>query len=223
MKRKWLAVGIIVLFILLGGNTTYGFSMELICDAGGPYYGVPNEVIQFMGTAYDGMEPYSWYWDFGDGAISEEQNPTHAYAVAGLYNVTLTVTDVEGTTASNETTARITTAYGPRVSIYNITGGYGVHATLINNYNHNLKNITWSFSITGGIFGLIHKIKNATIPVLYPNQEVVISSGIFFGWGSIDIYVMADYTGEYGIGYQRFFRTEAYSYPSSELVEMMPK
>jgi uncharacterized repeat protein (TIGR01451 family) len=37
-----------------------------------------------------------WRWDFGDGATSSERQPTHAYAVAGSYAVTLTVTNACG-------------------------------------------------------------------------------------------------------------------------------
>ena len=32
-----------------------------------------------------------WYWDFGDGTISEDQHPIHAYAEGGQYVVVLTV------------------------------------------------------------------------------------------------------------------------------------
>ena len=32
-----------------------------------------------------------WHWDFGDGATSSAQNPSHTYAVSGDYQVTLTV------------------------------------------------------------------------------------------------------------------------------------
>ena len=38
----------------------------------------------------------SWDWNFGDGASSSEQNPSHTYAAAGTYDVTLTVTDATG-------------------------------------------------------------------------------------------------------------------------------
>jgi PKD repeat protein len=38
----------------------------------------------------------SWYWEFGDGATSTENNPTHTYADKGVYTVRLTVTDNEG-------------------------------------------------------------------------------------------------------------------------------
>ena len=34
----------------------------------------------------------SWSWDFGDGATSTEQNPSHTYTDAGTYTVSLAVT-----------------------------------------------------------------------------------------------------------------------------------
>ncbi|MCB0805788.1 MAG: T9SS type A sorting domain-containing protein [Bacteroidales bacterium] len=33
----------------------------------------------------------SWYWNFGDGTFSSEQNPIHVYDETGVYRVTLTV------------------------------------------------------------------------------------------------------------------------------------
>lgn len=42
-----------------------------------------------------------WSWDFGDGATSTDANPVHAYAQAGNYEVTLTVTDSEGNTGTS--------------------------------------------------------------------------------------------------------------------------
>ena len=40
--------------------------------------------------------PLSWSWDFGDGAASMEQNPTHLYTHPGIYHPTLIVTDEYG-------------------------------------------------------------------------------------------------------------------------------
>lgn len=37
-----------------------------------------------------------WSWDFGDGALSSQQNPEHTYVNAGNYNVILTVTSSNG-------------------------------------------------------------------------------------------------------------------------------
>jgi len=33
----------------------------------------------------------AWFWSFGDGSTSQEENPVHIYAANGLYNVTLIV------------------------------------------------------------------------------------------------------------------------------------
>ena len=33
-----------------------------------------------------------WLWEFGDGAISTRQNPSHAYEKSGIYDITLTIT-----------------------------------------------------------------------------------------------------------------------------------
>ncbi|MEO1449240.1 MAG: PKD domain-containing protein, partial [Bacteroidota bacterium] len=37
--------------------------------------------------------PTSWYWDFGDGNTSTDQNPTHTYLSLGSFDVCLTVED----------------------------------------------------------------------------------------------------------------------------------
>jgi len=42
------------------------------------------------------LQPTSWSWDFGDGNNSIEQNPTHSYASAGFYTVSLTATNSVG-------------------------------------------------------------------------------------------------------------------------------
>jgi PKD repeat protein len=41
-------------------------------------------------------------WDFGDGASSTEQNPTHAYYFSGVYTVTLTVNGPGGMDAETK-------------------------------------------------------------------------------------------------------------------------
>jgi PKD repeat protein len=45
--------------------------------------------VSFTDTSTGGP-PTKWLWDFGDGTTSSVQNPTYAYATAGLKTVTLT-------------------------------------------------------------------------------------------------------------------------------------
>jgi trimeric autotransporter adhesin len=46
-----------------------------------------------------------WYWDFGDGANSNEQNPVHMFSAAGNYTVNLTASNTNGTDSINATIA----------------------------------------------------------------------------------------------------------------------
>jgi hypothetical protein len=50
----------------------------------------------------------SWFWDFGDGKYSAEQNPRHRYVKFGNYSATLTVTDNEEVSNSISKTVSIT-------------------------------------------------------------------------------------------------------------------
>ena len=60
--------------------------------------------VQFTDTSTDvscsGGSITSRAWNFGDGATSTAQNPSHTYAAAGTYTVSLTVTDSEGLSAT---------------------------------------------------------------------------------------------------------------------------
>ncbi|MBP6977920.1 MAG: PKD domain-containing protein [Bacteroidales bacterium] len=51
----------------------------------------------FVDMSYlpDGSLPDTWFWEFGDGTGSGEQNPTHTYSGEGIYMVCLTITDAE--------------------------------------------------------------------------------------------------------------------------------
>jgi hypothetical protein len=82
---------------------------DFIAYANGPYEAEVLQDIQFLGDAEGGTTPYNWSWDFGDGNISNEEDPLHNYSSEGLYVVNLTVTDDDGNGAEDwyVTTARI--------------------------------------------------------------------------------------------------------------------
>src|SRR5690606_18110799 len=71
-----------------------------------------------------------WRWDFGDGTPpSTERSPRHRYLSAGLYTVTLTVTDNEGLTGSDTTLATVyglTDTVGPLIQHTEIADGVPV-------------------------------------------------------------------------------------------------
>ncbi len=52
---------------------------------------------QFTDQTIQGDSPLEfWYWEFGDGTSSNNQNPQHSYLLSGQYYVTLLVTDQSG-------------------------------------------------------------------------------------------------------------------------------
>jgi len=59
-----------------------------------------NETITFNDTSYDDGAIVSWLWHFGDGSTASTQNATHQYTSAGLYAVSLNVTDNDSATDS---------------------------------------------------------------------------------------------------------------------------
>jgi PKD repeat protein len=58
-----------------------------------------------------------WYWDFGDGAFSTEQNPSHTYNTSGTFNVNLTVADDTGASDSLEILDYINVSEAPPVVV----------------------------------------------------------------------------------------------------------
>jgi PKD repeat protein len=91
-------------------NITDGSGMQPpVADAGGPYTGTTGFAIPFDGlkSADPDGAIVSYDWTFGDGGSASGSQPMHAYAVAGTYTVTLTVTDDTGRTGSASTTARV--------------------------------------------------------------------------------------------------------------------
>lgn len=114
MNKKLIAIGIILVFLVVGisgcseqqnekdkiqsDDNTIKFEPVASCSASSNSGVIPFSVNFIgVGTDSDGNIE-SYYWDFGDGTTSNQQNPTHTFYGEGVYLVTLTVTDDDGMT-----------------------------------------------------------------------------------------------------------------------------
>lgn len=52
--------------------------------------------VKFFDNSACNPSATAWLWNFGDGTISTEQNPEHIYNSNGFYNVSLQVTNING-------------------------------------------------------------------------------------------------------------------------------
>ena len=86
---------------------------QLKADAGGPYYQLVGQPIQFDGTksiSYGGtIKTYDW--NFGDNTTATGATPAHLYSEEGNYTVILTITDNMGDIAHASTYALISKTF----------------------------------------------------------------------------------------------------------------
>jgi PKD repeat protein len=92
---------------------------------GAPRSGYAPLLVQFTDLSSGSIT--GWQWDFGDSNTSTEQHPTHLYAAAGTYTVTLTVTRTGGGTDVNSKVDYVTATPNP----YGVTPAAGANGTEI--------------------------------------------------------------------------------------------
>ena len=59
----------------------------------------------------------SWSWSFGDGGVSSARNPSHSFAAAGTYTVSLTVTDNDGADHSSNRSVEVSDPVADPITI----------------------------------------------------------------------------------------------------------
>ena len=78
------------------------YELDVIAEAE-PDEGAPPLKVQFTASVEEeNGGPFTFKWDFGDGASSTEQNPSHTYEKVGEYTATLTVNDQKGNKGTDE-------------------------------------------------------------------------------------------------------------------------
>lgn len=74
--------------------------MQADCEAAFDYIQEPADPFQVIFVDESVGEIASWFWDFGDGNMSDEPSPVHVYEEEGVYEVCLEVTDASGSCTS---------------------------------------------------------------------------------------------------------------------------
>lgn len=97
----------------------------------------PASVTLGTGTSFHDTStntPTSWAWDFGDGTLSTSQNPSHTFATAGTFTVTLIATNADGadTATLNYTVNPVVTPPPPPASPITVVVEIGTPPTPIN-------------------------------------------------------------------------------------------
>ncbi len=93
-------------------------------------------------TAPTGDPLTGWTWDFGDGNTANQQNPSHVYANAGTYSVTLVITTQAGCT---QTVTQTVTVNPIPVPAFNSVPVCFNNPTIFNNQSTGATIWSWNF------------------------------------------------------------------------------
>jgi len=108
----------------------------------------------FTATITGGKTPYTYSWNFGDGTISTDPNPTHEYNNIGTYTITLTVTDNDGNKETDTSTIIVEEGESDLIpaEIKQVTGGIRIKATIAAGTSDCdwLINVACNFKLLGG-------------------------------------------------------------------------
>ena len=101
----------------------------------------PGEIITFTNRSENAT---SYFWDFGDGETSTDENPTHSYSVYGTFTITLTATGEGGEDLASKT---ITVSYPAPVANFTMdkTEAETGKTITFTNSSENATGYSWDF------------------------------------------------------------------------------
>ncbi|MAB80321.1 MAG: hypothetical protein CMJ89_13285 [Planctomycetes bacterium] len=109
-----------------------------------------------------------WSWDFGDGGVSTQQNPSHVYSIPGTYSVGLTATGVGG--VDNDTQLELVVV-GLPVTIANFTAAPTSGATPLT--------VNFTDMSTGGVTSWIWSFGDGSTSTLQNPSHTYFTEGAF--------------------------------------------
>ena len=112
--------------------------------------------------------PASWLWNFGDGAQSTAQNPSHIYLSYGNYTVSLQVTNSAGSNSSSQIVT-LTAPAAPVASFTATVNASNNQVVFVDTSSGNPTSWTWNF----GDGTAIDTRQNPTHVYAVPNSYTV--------------------------------------------------
>jgi len=147
-RRAWLAASVIMLGTLVvsacgdassSSSSSSSSSRPAVSFTFSPASPSANVSVQFSDASTE--SPTTWSWNFGDGGTSALQNPTHTYAAAGTFTVTLTAGNAAGSsTASKTVTVGATRTIGLMINDSRAFDGYTLFAPKQNTMTYLINN-----------------------------------------------------------------------------------
>lgn len=118
------------------------------CEAEFDFTYVPTTPMHVQFTDQSSTSPTGWFWDFGDGTSSFEQNPVHPYPVPGTYKVCLTISIENIISCSDSICKYITipdTVNCEAAYTYSINPYNQLELSFMDHSVGNITNWTWDF------------------------------------------------------------------------------
>jgi PKD repeat protein len=158
---------------------------ELVVKINADKNTITNLQTLFTATITGGKTPYTYSWEFGDGTISTEENPTYEYEKIGTYTITLTITDDDNNKETDTTTITVEEGESDLTpsEIKQVNGGFGVKATIA----AGTSDCDWSINIASNLL-LIGGEASGTIAA---NMEQTVNLPLTIALGKTDITVTA--------------------------------
>ena len=97
-------------------NTDPNDEQPVVSAAANVTSGIAPLAVQFTGVAAGGDGALTYAWDFGDGEVSGDQNPSHSFANSGTFSAAFTATDVDGDFATATVTIAVGSATAPAIT-----------------------------------------------------------------------------------------------------------